>query len=288
MTILEDIQAFLAGGYVNIALYYIIVFIGLFIFYKVITQIFKRILFKYAETKNERSNAIIFLHLWRYIFILITIIVLLFAYTGSLEGLGLSAALLTAAMGWALQRPISGIAGWLMVIISKPFRIGDRIIIGNVKGDVVNLTLTHVYIGEIGGTVGGEERSGRIIMVPNSLLFESNIVNYTFSDEFVVDEVRNIVTYDSDVEVAKRIWEEAAVVATKQYKDKADKPIIRTYFNDSGIAINVKYKARADEREKIKSDITDLIFKQVTKNRKVRFAYPHTEVIFKKKSRKKA
>lgn len=290
MAIIEDIQAFLAGGYINVALYYIFVIFSLFLFYKVVTMIFKRILFKYAETKNERSNAIIFLHLWRYIFILITIIVLIFAYTGSLEGLGLSAALLTAAMGWALQRPISGIAGWLMVIVSKPFRIGDRVIIGSVKGDVVNLTLTHVYIGEIGGTVGGEERSGRVIMVPNSLLFESNIVNYTFSDEYVVDEVRNTVTYDSNIEEAKRIWIESATDATKKYKDKSESPIIRTYFSDSGIIINVKYKARADDRETVKSDITNLIYKRVSKNKDVRFAYPHTEVILnnKKKRSKKA
>ena len=289
MAIIEDIQAFMTGSfdYVSVVLYYGLVIIGLFLFYKIVSLIFKRLLFRFAKTKRERSNAIIFLHLWRYVFILITLIVLIFAYTGSLEGLGLSAALLTAAMGWALQRPISGIAGWLMVIISKPFRIGDRISVDKVRGDVVNITLTHIYIGEIGGTTGSDEPSGRVVLVPNSKLFESDIINYTLMDDYVTDEVSVIITFDSNLEKAKNIWIQSAKTATKGFETE-EKPEIFTYFSNNGIKLTVRFKTMAEKRERVKSDITNTIYNEVSKVKDVRFAYPHTEVILKKNSRKKA
>lgn len=285
MGIFETFQAFISGSfdYVSVALYYVVIIIGVFLFYKIITMIFKRILFSVAKTKRERSNAIMFLHLWRYVYIVLTIIVMIFAYTGSLEGLGVSAALLTAAMGWALQRPISGIAGWLMVIVSKPFRIGDRISIGKVKGDVTNITLTHIYIGEIGGTIGSDERSGRVILVPNSKLFESDIVNYTLMDDFVMDEIGVTITFNSNLEKAKKLWEEAAKEATKEFGDKAEKPTVRTFFRDSGIFVIVRFKTTTEERERIKSDVVQRIFDKVSKTKDVRFAYPHREIIINKK-----
>jgi small-conductance mechanosensitive channel len=287
--VLDVIQSFIGsfiGEGVDIAsviVYYILVFASIFIFYRIVTHFLKRIIFTAAKTKKEKSNAIIFLHLWRYVFVVITIIVLIFAYSGSLEGLGLSAALLTAALGWALQRPISGVAGWFMVVIAKPFRIGDRISIGSIKGDVVDLSLTHIYIGEIGGTIGSEERSGRVIMVPNSFLFENNIVNYTFADEFVMDEILATVTYDSDIDKAKKLWEEAAIEATREFGHKVGKPTIRTFFQDSGILVVVRFLTPAVERERVRSTVTENIFKKVFRTKGVRFAYPHRELIMRKK-----
>jgi len=286
MAVFEDFQALMSGSfdYISVALYYALVLVGLFIFYKIVTIILKRVIFRFAKTKRERNNAIIFLHLWRYVFIVITIIALIFAYTGSLEGLGLSAALLTAAMGWALQRPISGIAGWLMVITSKPFRIGDRISIGSIRGDVVDITLTHIYIGEKGGTTGSDERSGRVVLVPNSKLFESDIINYTLMDDYVTDEVSVRITYDSNLEKAKNIWIQATEEVTKHF-DVSEKPKIFTYFSDHGIQLTARFKTVAEEREKIKSDITNRIYEMVSKAKDVRFAYPHMELVMKKKRR---
>ncbi len=112
----------------------------------------------------------------------------------SWTALGLGVGLLSVAIGWALQRPITGMAAWFMIVVKRPFEIGDRVTIGAVKGDVVDITLTHIYINEIGGLVPSEENSGRTIMIPNSVLFEQNIINYTLQNEFVLDQVVTMVT----------------------------------------------------------------------------------------------
>jgi small-conductance mechanosensitive channel len=254
------------------------------VLYKLITKGVKEVLYKRARTKQQRNNVIVFMNILKYFFYFIILLVIIFSITGSLTGLGISAGLLTAALGWALQRPITGIAAWIMVITKKPFQIGDRVIIGKVKGDVIDITLTHIYINEIGGTIASEEISGRTIMIPNSILFEKNIINYTLQNEFILDEVITLVTYESNLDKAMKICENAALKIIKPFlKDVEKKPSVRTFFRESGIDVKVRYFVKADERIEIASKITQEIFKQIKRAKDVEIAYPHLEMLYRKK-----
>jgi small-conductance mechanosensitive channel len=167
-----------------------------------------------------------------------------------------------------------------MVVTKKPFSIGDRIIIGSVKGDVSDITLTHIYLKEIGGTVGGEESSGRIILVPNSVLFEQNIVNYTMQDEFILSEVRTLVTYESNLDEAVKICKEAAGKVTRDVLNEVpEKPVVRTFFKDSGIVVKVRFFTKTDDKIKAESDITQAIFEMVKESKNVDIAYPHIQIV---------
>lgn len=242
----------------------------------------RKALLKKAKSKKMKHNAIVFTNLFSYLIIFLIIFFAVLSTTG-ITNVGITAGLLTAALGWALQRPITGIAAWLMVIITEPFEIGDRIIIGNVKGDVVNITLTHIHLSEFGGTASGEEPSGRIILVPNSIIFEQNIINYTSKDEFVLDEIVFTITYDSNVDVAREIAIKSAERVTKNIIEKVPShPAVRINFQPSGIDVRLKYYAQASRRTKTNSEITEEIFKQISKHKKVKFAYPHTHVILEK------
>ncbi|MCK4521832.1 MAG: mechanosensitive ion channel family protein, partial [Nanoarchaeota archaeon] len=199
-------------------------------------------------------------------------------------GLGVTVGLFTAALGWALQKPITGIAGWIMLVVKRPFDIGDRIIIGKVRGDVDDITLTHIYIKEIGGIVSGEENSGRIVMVPNSKLFEQDIINYTLQDEYVLDQVAVTVTYECNLDRAIKIALEAAKKCARDFiKQTGKKPYALTYFEPNGINVRVRYFAPAKHLQEISSAITKEIFDNIRKTKSVEIAYPHTEVVFRKK-----
>tara|TARA_Y100000310_G_scaffold83483_1_gene80162 strand:- start:7781 stop:8623 length:843 start_codon:yes stop_codon:yes gene_type:complete len=257
-----------------------VVLVILEVLYQVITKSIKKVLLNKVKSKRQRSNVIVFFNILRYLFIFLIILILIFTYTGSWTGIGISAGLLTAALGWALQRPITGIAAWIMVVTKKPFTIGDRIIIGSVKGDVSDITLTHIYLKEIGGTVGGEESSGRIILVPNSVLFEQNIVNYTMQDEFILSEVRTLVTYESNLNNAVKICKEAAEKVTRNALNEVpEKPIVRTFFKESGIVVKVRFFTKTDDKIKAESDITQAIFEMVKESKNVDIAYPHIQIV---------
>ena len=255
-----------------------------YLIFSFLLGIIKKRLLEKAKTKRQISNVEIFSKLFRYVTLFILIISAFFSYTGSWTGLGLTVGLLSAAIGFALQKPITGIAAWIMIIAKRPFEIGDRVIIGNVKGDVEDITLTHIYLKEVGGIVPSEESSGRTIMIPNSILFEQNIINYTLQDDYVLNQVVATVTYESNLDRAIQIALESAEEHTKKFrKEIKEKPYTRISFAPSGIDIHVRYFAPAAKIQGTSSKITKEIYERVIKTDDVEFAYPHTEVLFKEK-----
>ena len=214
---------------------------------------------------------------------MLIIIFAILSYTGSLTGIGVTAGLLSAALGWALQRPITGMAAWLMVVIKRPFEIGDRVVIGGIKGDVCDITLTHIHIAEIGGTIASEERSRREILIPNAKLFEQDIINYTREDELILDQVKFTITFESDINEAQKIAKESTKEVIENYLEKIEKPYTRICFQPSGVDVYVRYYIIASKREEASSGITQKIFARVNRSEKVHFAYPHTEVLIRQK-----
>ena len=252
------------------------------IVYKIIFKRIERAFIKKVTGRNI-TNVRIFFNLMNYIFFFLLIIFLVFVYTGSVTGFGISAGLLTAALGLALQKPITGVAAWIMVATKRPFKIGDRVIIGNTKGDVEDITITHIYLKECGGTVDGEELSGRTIMIPNALLFETNILNYNFKDPYILDEVVTLVTYESNIKKAEKI---AIDIANKQAKDFLEtapvEPHTRLRFQDSGVNLSVRYYVGTRERNKVSTEVTRDIFNKFRNAKDIEIAYPHIQLVQKK------
>jgi small-conductance mechanosensitive channel len=254
----------------------------LYWFFCYLLNVLKAYLLKRTKNKKERSNIEIFSRAIKYLMMFFLVIFAIISYAGSLASLGLVVGLLSAALGWALQRPITGMAAWLMLVIKRPFEIGDRVIIGNVKGDVSGITLTYVHIREIGGTIPSEETSGRLILIPNAKLFEENIINYTKKSNFILDEVSFSITFESDIDEAKKIAKESARIILKDYVEDIKELYIRTYFQPSGVDIFVRYLTLVPKRNEISSRITEEILKKVMASQKVRFAYYHSEILLKR------
>ncbi|HUS46081.1 MAG TPA: mechanosensitive ion channel family protein [Phycisphaerae bacterium] len=176
--------------------YALVTLVVLFVAYKLSTTLLRR----YMKAKAHRpENAKQFLLLWRYAWMGVALIFLIMSFSGSLVGLGISAAFLGMILGWSLQAPVTGIAAWLMIILKRPFSIGDRVIIAGVIGDVIDINLTHIVLNQVGGTIGGEEKSGRGVLIPNATLFQQIIYNYTMEAKYILDEVPVLITFDSDL-----------------------------------------------------------------------------------------
>ncbi len=216
---------------------------------------------------------------WRFVIAVLAII----AMSGSLKLLGLSASFFGMMLGWSLQAPVTGIAAWLMIVLKRPFKIGDRVIMAGYMGDVTQITLTHVVLNQVGGTVGGEERSGRGILIPTAILFSQVIINYTFDQKHVLDEVGVRVTFDSDWELAKKIGLEAARLVTKDtIAETKQEPYIRCEFIDAGVFMRIRYQTEPPKRQEISSAITEHILREFKKHfDRVKFSFPHSVVQYK-------
>jgi small-conductance mechanosensitive channel len=258
------------------------------IIFIILIRIIKKSLLKKVKTKKQITNVSVFIDLLKFLFIFFIVIIILFAYYGNFGDLGFIAGLLSVALGLALQKPISCVVAWLILTTRRPFDIGDRLLISNLKGDITDVTLTHIILDEVGGTIEGEEKSGRTIMIPTSAIFEKEIINYTRLDDYILVEIVTSITYESNLENAENLIITSVEKIMKKYwinfpKKIEKKPHIRLQFKDSGIDISVRYHTLTLNRNKIATDIRREIFNQIKKTDDVEFAYPHTEVLFREK-----
>ena len=236
-----------------------------------------RIMQKTLKTRAfTEENATAFLKIWNTLWKFMIAILTIMAMSGSLRLLGLTAGFFGMMLGWSLQQPVTGIAAWLMIILKKPFKIGDRVIIANITGDVTGITLTHVILNQVGGSIGGEEKSGRGILIPNAILFQHVIINYTLEQEFMLDEVPVRLTFDSDWERAKAIMIAAAQDVTSAIIAKTGQaPFIRAEFLDWGVLVRLRYNTIPTKRQELSTYIIERLLRDFGKEYpRVRFATP--------------
>lgn len=182
-------------------------------------------------------------------------------------------------LGWSLQAPVSGFAAWILVSIKRPFRPGDRIQLPNLglTGDVIDIGAMYVVLDQVGGTVGSEDAVGRHILVPNAMLFNQVVINFTVIQKaaYMLDEIVVRVTYDSDMNQAERIMLDAARTVTKDIiKATGVDPYIRSDLYDYGLYLRLRFQTAVQDRPKIAYEINKLILEEVQKTPRVDLAIP--------------
>lgn len=151
------------------------------------------------DNKPARYNLTRVLHLLTFLAILIIGLSLLSAnwYTG-LVSLGL----LSLILGFALQTPITSLIGWVYLLIRQPYKVGDRIQIGDARGDVIDVSYLDTTLWEFGGPyLSTQHPSGRIIKFPNSLVLNETVYNYSWPlFPYIWNEITFQVAYESDLD----------------------------------------------------------------------------------------
>ena len=183
-------------------------------------------------------------------------------------------------LGWALQQPITGMAAWIFISIKRPFKIGDRIYLPtlNIVGDVIDLDIFYTVLNQVGGTVGSEEATGRIVLIPSAMLFSTPVINYTKVEgsPYILDEVVVKVSFDSDWDEAERIMIRAAEEVTKDIIEATGvKPYTRADLYDYGVMMRLRYMTLAKDRVRISYEIVKRIVKEFQRNDRVDFAIPY-------------
>ena len=161
------------------------------------------------------------------ILILITILSIWF---NSPDRLTTFMGLVTAGVAFALQTPITAIAGYLVILRGKTFGVGDRITMGGVRGDVIALGFIQTTIMEMGQPpdvqsddpgmwVQARQYTGRIVTISNSKIFDEPVYNYTREFPYIWEEMRLPVSYKDDRGRAEQILLQAAQRHTVQVRD---------------------------------------------------------------------
>ena len=121
-----------------------------------------------------------------------------------------SLGILSLILGFALQTPITSFIGWIYLLIRRPYRVGDRIMIGGAKGDVIDVSYLDTTLWEFGGPyLSTEHPSGRTIKFPNSRVLEEAVFNYSWPlFPYIWNEITFQVAYESDLEFVARTMQQ--------------------------------------------------------------------------------
>jgi small-conductance mechanosensitive channel len=120
--------------------------------------------------------------------------------------------LISLVLGFALQTPITSFIGWVYILVSEPYRVGDRIRIGTSTGDVIDVGYLDTTLWEFGGDyLSTEHPSGRVIKFPNSSVLSTPVYNYTWPlFPYIWNEIKFPIAYNSDLDFVAKTMQEVA------------------------------------------------------------------------------
>ena len=175
----------------------------------IITKSIERVVTKKSQTKKLSYNIIRLIRFLSVFIAAVIIVTFLFAkwYTAAV-----SLGLFSLVLGFALQTPISSIIGWFYIIIRTPYRIGDRIQVGDFTGDVVEIGYLDTTLWEFHGDyLSNDVPSGRLIRFPNTLVLQSEVYNYSWRKfPFIWNEIPFHIAYESDLDYVETTMKRVA------------------------------------------------------------------------------
>src|SRR5437870_3206734 len=135
-----------------------------------------------------------------------------------------SVGVLSLVLGLAVQTPVTSFLGWIYILARTPYRVGDRIQIGDAKGDVIDVSYLDTTLWEFGGDLlSTDHPTGRIIKFPNSKVLSSTVFNYSWPVfPYIWNEIKFSVAYESDLEF---IAETMQTIAAEEVGERMMKQI---------------------------------------------------------------
>jgi small-conductance mechanosensitive channel len=122
-----------------------------------------------------------------------------------------------AGVAVALQDMLASIAGAFSIGFSKLYALGDRVQIGDTRGDVIDIGLLRTTLLETGNWVSGDLYNGRIVRIPNSTVLKGSVFNYSQGFQFIWDEIKVLFTTTSDCQLAREMLLRVAKEAIGEY-----------------------------------------------------------------------
>lgn len=164
-----------------------------------------------------------------------------------LTGLGVAVGIAGAGLAFALQEAILSVAGWIAVSLGGYYRTGDRVKVGGITGDVIDVSILRTTLFEVGEWVGGDLYNGRVVRVANSAILREPVYNYSGDFPFLWDEITVPIRHGSDRERARELLEEAVVSTVGDYVAEAQgtwRKLTRKYMlREANVAPRVRLAA---------------------------------------------
>ena len=227
----------------------------------------------------------------------ISIAVLATIFSDRLAGLTVAFGVAGAGIAFALQEVIASVAGWVAASFGGFYSPGDRVQLGGIKGDVIDIGVLRTTLMEVGQWVNGDLYNGRIVRIANSFIFKEPVYNYSADFPFLWDEITLPVRYGSNWEYTRKVLDQVvneicgdyAVESLAAWKEAVSKyrlepariePMITLVANDNWIEFTARYIVDYRKRRFVKDRLFTRILEEVDKsNNQIRLASATFELV---------
>src|SRR6185503_779245 len=212
---------------------------------------------RYVHDSRRRYQ---FLLLRRVLMWIAIVLIVVFAFATQLGSAVTFAGLITAGVAVALQNVIVSVVAYFFLIGKYGLRVGDRVSIAGVTGEVVDIGLVRIHLMELGGP-GDSQPSGRVVAFSNSIVFQptAGIFKQIPGTNFVWHELKLTLASETDYHSAKDRIIKAVDSALGNYRENIDtqrrmvernlstvtagelQPKVRLHYTASGIEATVRY-----------------------------------------------
>src|SRR6201997_3202775 len=202
-----------------------------------------------------------------------------------------------AGVAVALQDVVASIAGAFSIGFSRLYAIGDRVQIGDTRGDVIDIGLLRTTLMETGNWVSRDLYNGRIVRIPNNAVLKGSVFNYSQGFPFVWDQIKVVLTTSSDFQFAKDMLTRVATEAIGNYLLEAQtswkvvsdyyetaspplEPTVTLVVNAGNLEFGVSYVAHYTKRTAMQDQLFTRIVHEVAKsNGRLQWSSTPTPVI---------
>ena len=270
---MKELNTVLENPLVKNAIILVVLFVIIFLMVKII----KRMTLGLFKENNSRYH---FKKLINFLGYVLFIIGLLIVFNDRLSGLGTALGVAGAGIAFALQEVIVSIAGYIAIFTSNFYRLGDRVQLGGIKGDVVDIGLLRTTLMEVGDWVDGDLYNGKMVRVANSFVFKEPVYNYSGDFPFLWDEIKIPIKTTSDYEYARTLFydilkeqvgafahssQEAwnKMIGIYKIENARVQPMVSMMFNESWITFTLRYVVDFKLRRATKTALFDKILSAI-------------------------
>jgi small-conductance mechanosensitive channel len=180
--------------------------------------------------------------------------------------------ILGAGLAIASQEMVGSLVAGLNIWLGNIYRVGDRVRIGDVVGDVMDISLLRTTVMEVGEWVKADQYTGRVVTVANRQVWVNSVYNFTQHWGYLWDEITLPITYESDWQLATELMLEHGQTYTAELqadaearlnrmidryplKDTKVEPTLYLAMTDNWIELTLRFVVDAQERRKVKDQL---------------------------------
>lgn len=250
----------------------IAIFGGVLVLVLALSEAWGRAVLRYVHDARRRYQ---FLLLRRIIVWCVVGITIAFALATEVGSIATFAGLITAGIAVALQNVIMAIAGYFFLIGKYGVRVGDRVQISNVTGDVIDIGLIRLHLIEVGGAETDRQPTGRVVVFSNAVVFQptASFFKQIPGTSFVWHEVSLTLAPESEythaesrmIGAVEKVFAEYRESIERQHREMertlsvavaVPRPRSRLRLTQTGLEVVIRYPVELENAAEVDDRIT--------------------------------